>query len=390
MSLPRPSADGPSADDSFGSARAIRREALQLCALVLMAVAAFFVTRALAVSNREMSLRDAAEWYARGQGELSAGQVGQAVDAFRRATVRDRTNKGYALALARALGRDGSRDAARAALLALRESAPEDREVNLELARLAAQDRDVSAAVQFYHSALYAPWDAGQEAARRDVRVELIQFLLASDQRSRAQAELFALSSDLPNDVPHHLQAGQLFARTGDQARALEQFQLALRLEPANEDAVNGAGLAAFSLGDYSQAQRLLHQTSGGSADLRATRELVDLVIASDPWAGRIGSAERRRRLLSDLSYAQTRLQACLARDPAAQSVPDLSALAADAQTFVDQLPSRGYGLEQDTIENGFDVIARIERRMQDSCGPSTPRDRALMLIARQHGGDPR
>ena len=53
---------------------------------MLVASAAFFLTRAVAASNRDMSLRDAAEWYRRGQQEMQAGQVDDAIDAFRRAT----------------------------------------------------------------------------------------------------------------------------------------------------------------------------------------------------------------------------------------------------------------------------------------------------------------
>jgi hypothetical protein len=54
--------------------------------LIGLAVAAFFVTRAIAANHRDMSLRDAAEWYRRGLGQPDAGHAEDAIDFFRRGT----------------------------------------------------------------------------------------------------------------------------------------------------------------------------------------------------------------------------------------------------------------------------------------------------------------
>src|SRR5262249_27559796 len=113
----------------------IHREILQLLLLILVAVGAFFVTRAIAADNHKMTLRDAAEWYERGERQLDAGHADQAIESFRRATVKHRNDKRYVLALAGALASTRQDEAARSALLALRESSPEDRDINLELAR---------------------------------------------------------------------------------------------------------------------------------------------------------------------------------------------------------------------------------------------------------------
>src|SRR4051812_24731161 len=81
----------------------IHREIFQLGILILLAIGAFVLTREVAASNREASLRDAAEWYRRGQDAVGRGAVDDAIESFRRASVRDRTDKRYLLALARAL-----------------------------------------------------------------------------------------------------------------------------------------------------------------------------------------------------------------------------------------------------------------------------------------------
>jgi tetratricopeptide (TPR) repeat protein len=196
-----------------------------------------------------MRLRDAAEWYRRGRAAIAAGKLDDAIEALRRAVVRNRTDKTYVLALARALALNHAGDAARSELLALRDAAPEDPDVNLELARLAAERGDVAEATRFYHNALYAPWPSELADLRRRVRLELIRFLLDHDESGRAAAELLAVSADLPDEPGARVQVAQLFARAGDYDHALQQFEQALRLDPADGAALAGAGRSAFRLG---------------------------------------------------------------------------------------------------------------------------------------------
>lgn len=374
--------------DAVGASALIHREIFQLSALVAVAMAAFFLTRAVAASNRDMRLRDAAEWYRQGQQALDAGRVDDAVDFLRRATVRDRDDTRYVLALARALALKPDDEAARSVLLTLRESAPEDPDINLQLARLAATRDDVTDALRFYHNALYAPWAADQADARRRVRFELVRFLLTHQQGSRALSELLALSTDLPDEVPLRLEAGQLFVSAGDNGHALDQFQRALRLAPENGDALAGAGQAAFQLGEYSAARTYLSRLSTDADEARNTRDVVDLVLSNDPLASRLGSAERRRRLIADASYAQQRLSSCLERS-IGQPTSDELVLQSEAQAFHDHVQTPAI-LEQDTVETGVDLIDRIERLVAQRCGPPTTLDQALVLIGRQHGAETR
>src|SRR3954467_7594346 len=102
-------------DDSAGGGRTtfVHREVLLLGILSVVAIAAFFLTRAVAANNHNMSLRDAAEWYSRGNQALAQGRVEGAIVSFRRAMVRQRDNKTYALALVRALASHHDNAAAR-------------------------------------------------------------------------------------------------------------------------------------------------------------------------------------------------------------------------------------------------------------------------------------
>ena len=235
----------------------LRREIFQIAALIIVALVAFFATRAVAAHSRRTSIADAAEWYA-AERELAAGNSGAAVDAFQRATSKNRGERAYRLALAHALELGGDAPAAERTLLALRESAPEDSEVNLELGRLAASRTDLDDALRYYRNALYAPSAAADARTRRAVRLELIRLLLAHDDRSRALAELLAAAADSPNDVASAIELGRLLGQAGDDRRAADQFARALRLDSRNVDALIGAGTAAFHLGRYMDARRYL------------------------------------------------------------------------------------------------------------------------------------
>ncbi len=363
----------------------INREIVRLTLLVLLAIVAFFLTREVAASNRAMSLRDAADAFDRGQQAMSAGQIDAATSAFRRAVVRNRGDKRYVLALARALVRRGDVDEAHSALVSLRESAPEDPDINVELARLAVARGDITEATRFYRSALYAPWPADQAEARRQVRLELIRMLLDQRQTNTAIAELIALSANLPDDGPHYLEAGALFQRAGDQTHALNEYQQALRLDPENADALIGAGLSAFGLGNYALAARYLSRAPEGGAEVAHARAVTGLVLATDPLAARLGPTERGRRMETGFTHARDRLNACVPSEPAHPPAADAQGLLTEVRAFERQM-ARPASLSLDEIEAGVDLVQRVEQYLVAHCGPATPLDEALILIGRQHG----
>lgn len=382
----RRASDKTAPDDTQGVAL-IHRQILQLIALMLIVVVAFLGTRAIAVSNRDMRLRDAAQLYGRGQREFDQGRVREAIDDFRRATVRDRASKAYVLALARALARNHDDDNARTVLMTLREADPEDADANLALARLAAGRSDVTEAARFYHNAIYADWPVERTVVRRAVRFEFIRFLIVHDQSARAVSELLGVAAQLPDQRALHLQVADLFTQAGDYAHALDQYQQAIRLAPTDAAALAGAGMSAFHVGQYTLARSYFRRVPGDRGDLATTRDIVESVLSNDPLANRLGSVERRRRLTADLAYATQRLSACVGTPGRGAAAPDAAGLQAEADRFAHRVTPRSV-LDQDTIETGVDLIERIARMIVQHCGAPTPRDRALLLIGRQHGGD--
>jgi thioredoxin-like negative regulator of GroEL len=221
---------------------------------------------------------------------------------------------------------------------------------------------------------------------RRAVRVELSRFLLSHGQAERAVAELLALAADMPDELALHLEMAQLFADAGDQAHALDQFQHALTQDRGNRAALTGGGLAAFRMGDYATARSLLRRLPPDAGDADSAREVADLVLSKDPLAARIGSTERRQRLIDDIEYVDQRIEACNENGSGGEPA---TALATEVQAFKARL-GKPDALEQDTVEAGVDLIERVEAGIARRCSPITPLDQALALIGRQHRVDAR
>jgi tetratricopeptide (TPR) repeat protein len=192
------------------------------------------------------------------------------------------------------------------------------------------------------------------------------------------------MAPELPDDIALRVEVAELFVTAGDTARALEQFQRALRLAPENPRALAGAAEAAFRLGNYALARTYLQRTPADSAAASKTRELVESVLSMDPLASRIGSSERRRRLVADFSYAEQRFERCIGLAGVPKTA-DIQTLHVDVQAFADQL-KRTRLLEQEAVEAGTDLIDRVERHVTAQCGPPTVPDQALVLIGRLHG----
>jgi len=362
----------------------LRRELLLLVALVLVAAAAFFLTRWFADANAAQHRRDAAVWYERGRAALQAGRAGDAVAALRRASRLDPRRREIVFGLATAYATTGEDGEARRLLGGLRETSPEDAEVNLQLARLEARGGDLTLATRYYHAAVDALWRVDQAALRRPIRLELIKLLLAHGDTGRALSEALRLTPDLPNTPEARIEAGELFLAAGDAGRALAQFTAALTAEPRNAAALAGAGRAAFAQGDYPRAQRYLAATPDASPAVAEARQLTELVLRSDPLAPRLSRRERIDRLSMDLAQAEQRVAAC------STSMRDSGRDNAELASSLDQMnavsATLGGAVDAEAIESGAELAYRAVRRAAESCPPPTAFDRALLLIGRAHG----
>jgi tetratricopeptide (TPR) repeat protein len=357
----------------------VHREFIGLMVLIVAGIVGLFLTRAAAASNRQMHREDAARWFHEAQGDVAASRPADAVPALRHAVAIDRDNAVYRLALASALAASGEDEAARQVLVSLRQLTPEDPEINLQLARLESRRQDRTAAIEYYQNALHGVWPADRGDSRRNVRVELIKYLLRYGQQSRALSELLVLSANLPDDAVPQRDIGNLFLSAGDPRRALDHFGRALRLAPGDAGALAGAGEASFAIGDYTRARTYLRALASPPERLADMRVIADAVLTADPLAPRLTREERQRRLEAGLDQAERRLDSCLALDdPLRQAVAAVARAATPGRRLADP----------ELIEQGVDVIGRVEQSADERCGRGSPLDRAWRTIAARHGGE--
>ena len=304
-----------------------------------------------------------------------------------------RDNPLYQLRLAQALVATGRVQEGRTYLLSLRERDPGNGPVNLELARLAVREHDSPEAVQYFHDAVYSEWDGNPAVQRRAVRLELVKFLLDSDQEAAARAELIAVASNLPPDAKLQTQVGALLMKAGGFDDALRLFRQALAAEPRSAPELAGAGECYFQTGQYAQAQRYLNRALQQDPNLTPTaamRDTARAVLDLDPFIPRLGEQERAQRAREAFDQTMTRLEACAAQQgidlKSAHGNP-LQTLYAQATTFQPSMRQRSLGRDSELLSNTMDLVFEIEKAASQACGEPQGLDLALVLIARQQEG---
>jgi tetratricopeptide (TPR) repeat protein len=365
-----------------------RQTVLLLCAVVLVAV--FTLTGFLSRAFHQKKFAIAENWYERGNSALAAGHAREARDCYRNALIFEPQNTTYQLHLAQALAAFGNPEQSRAYLLNLLEQFPGDGEINLELARLAAQDGAVDAAVHYYHGAIYGAWDARPVESRRAVRLELSTFLVNRSQYTPAEAELIALAAGIPADeAGMHATVGDLFLRAGDTNRALSEFENALKVSPKNLEALTGAGMAAYRLQDYGRAAAYLERAAAerpGDSDVKTKMETSRMVIAADPFAPDLPAEERGRRAAGALAQVLSRAEKC----PSGGAMPRNSA---PSGTLLDRAKAgrvniwseRGLRAHSEQIAPAMRMVFDLEAELDRTCGNAQGMDLALEMIRNLH-----
>jgi tetratricopeptide (TPR) repeat protein len=279
--------------------------------------------------------------------------------------------------------------------------------VNLDLARIAVQKGNREQALRYYHNAIYATWTddqpaeqpffqpvnqtGKQEAARREVRLELVKYLLGMGDRTQAQSELIALAANLEDDAPQHRRAGELFFEAQDYEHALAEYGLSLKLEPHDPAALAGAGRAAFELGRYIPAERYLEaavEANPSDAQLTGQIKETELVVQMDPFQRQLPLAQRNGIVMEAFAAAGERLKVCPATGnwSGAESpiVPGLDLAEAWAK-MKPQITERGLRGNPELMESAMELVFEIERRSNAECGAPSGTDLALLRIAKLH-----
>jgi tetratricopeptide (TPR) repeat protein len=370
--------------------RILNNEIVLLTALSLAAIGVFIFTRHMAAHEKQLSTKIAAVWYDRGIHFLQAGDTDKAIQSFRSATANVENDPKYTLALANALAAENHTQEAQSLLFRLREADPENPEVNLSLARLAAQHGDAQEAVRYYENALYGRWPDDRREQRRQVRLELVRFLLAHQQQYLATSELFVLQNRAPETPAAHIEIAKLFVEANDLPHAVQEYAVASRLDSSNVEALTAAGQLAFQMGNYAQAEEYLRAALDANPDSQDTRHLLTLtrlVLSADPLSPHLTSWERQNRLRAGIELSNKRLDECLGQTHDEKTTADLQSLKTEADAAEAKLKAKSPP-DTDTVRAGVDLIFRMQQAASGACGNPSDADQALLLIGRQHNGE--
>jgi tetratricopeptide (TPR) repeat protein len=359
---------------------------------VLFAVT-LFLFRSFAAHRVELASR----YSDRGRAALGDGHPKDAIAAFRTSLSYGPGERENELLLAQALADDNRIDEATDYFLNLWDSQPGDGFINLQLARLARRRNEHQAAIDYYRASIYGNWNGDGTVHRRDVRLELANYLIGLRQISAAQAELLIAASNAPAIPSIQILIGDALLGAGDPVSASRQYQRAFAEDPRNAIAYEKAGRLAYKSGDYSHArdwlEHALHESAGspGSAaepegDTATLLRNSERLLLLDPAHANSDEA-RLTRLIDNRATARKRIDACARRSASPSLLP------AEEQSLIDRWTTAGKSSSKKTallhdpeaqapLQNLIDDTEIITARL---CGAPQGDDALLLLLAKQH-----
>jgi tetratricopeptide (TPR) repeat protein len=319
-------------------------------------VSLFAITAALALAtnafHRSYATHQAVlarRWEDRGKQDLAKGDPVAAINALRSALIYAPGQRDIEIQLAGALASAGRFQEATSYFNTLAEAEPGSGIINLQLARLAARQASTSQAIDYYHRAIYGNWEGDGYIRRRDVRIELINYLISRQLYTDARSELLVAAGNSPNtDIPFLLEIGDAMERAFDPGDALHVYRTILQHEPASFTALQGAGRTAFDLGHFVEAKQYLEKAlispAAKAAPPAALQPIQDqlrdttrlLMLYPSP---QLGLGAQTQRILTDREIAHARLQSCLSSAAAGQS-------SATPGSTIEQTPNKAHAGE--------------------------------------------
>lgn len=431
-----------SAEERVRRRRLVLSSSLSLAALCGITMVLAFVTNRFYASYATHQAELATRWEARGAAALKKGDPTAAITALRSALAYAPGSRMIEIELAEALASGGYIQEATAYFNTLAEAEPGSGQINLQLARLAVRRNEIPQALEYYQRAIYGNWEGNGYLLRRQVRIELIEFLISRQLYDQARNELLVAAGNAPeNDSAVLLQIASLMEQAQDPANALRIYRKILGRTPALLPALLGAGRAAYDLGYYGEAQRYLTRAAGNRGFEKQPAELVKrsrdtLREVSDLLrlypSSRLGIRAQATRIVQDLQLARARFSACLAMQPPARQVQEqasgpvapasqlpgqtslkgtlenlesrlthhnakpaaderaqpppsgetLNALSARWQEQPENLTAAALANDPDLVQSEIQLIYDTERITGEICGPPTGDDALLLKIA--------
>lgn len=370
-----------------------RELVLVVCFLSLIGLFSVTAFAARMYHKRVHTLAD--QWFAQGQTDFQAGDAKQALIDYRNAFAFSPTNPVFQFHLAQALAANGDLPQAQAYLLQLLSQSPGSGDINLALARISAKQLRTQDAMMYYNSAIYGEWTDQPIEKRWDARRELCEYLLDRSATTQAEPALIALADNTPeNDVEKERIVGNLLLRAQMWNRALNEFRAILEGGANDPGALEGAGIAAYNLGQYSRAINYferLPKDEASNPEVANQLRMARLVEESNPFLPGLATAEKARRTANALRTAEARAQACLGNASAlgaSEAQPGkLATLLSTAQAQKRNWTERGFLRTPDLINPAMDLAFQMEDEAESSCGGLTDEDHALLIVAQSKTG---
>ncbi len=299
------------------------RDGLIVLVLCLVTVALFGVTLFLFKSFEEHRSDLGRRWSARGRLALLQGRPEQAAGALRTALSYTPDDYPDQLSLAQALAGAGHLEAANNYFVSLWEVHPGDGFLNLQLARLARARGSAGEAINYYRASVFGSWEQNGVQRRREVRLELADYLAQRGEVPAAQAELLIAAGNAPErDERLRVQIADRLRTLGDLQDALHFYDAAAAQDPRDRQAQESAGRVDYQTGNYPAAvvrltaaaelERHAKNSGGEAAVAELTRMANEARRIPELSLSRDLPAERRaEHLVLDAGIAQRRLKGC-------------------------------------------------------------------------------
>lgn len=358
------------------------RDSITFLSLTAITVVLFLVTLFLFHSFQQHRSELAQRWSGRGLAALQAGQPEQAIISYRTALAYAPGKRSYELMLAEALAQAGKTDESYNYFVGLREERAGDGFINWQLARLSVKKKDVERAINFYRSSIYGNWEGDGVTRRREVRLELAQYLIQQRQFEQAKAELMIAGGNAPDTPELDITLAGLLEQAGASSEASDYYKKALVHQPHNQVALSGASRLAYNRGDYTAAlallERAIHDRPGdeeSAALLVRTRRIMQLMPSET-----LPARERVERILAARAIAKKRWDMCVqqgdAEDASLQSLRERWS-SEDAKTDRSTL-LRDSDRKKAALQLAYDT----EVETSQHCGAPTGDDALLLLLA--------
>jgi tetratricopeptide (TPR) repeat protein len=309
------------ASDRIERRRLIFADTLSLVTLFAVTALLAVMTNYLYQSYASHQVQLANRWLERGEQALRDGKPQAAIDALSSALAFAPSDRNTEIKLAEALASAGRIQEATVYFNALLESQQGSGLINLQLAQLAARQGNVNQAIEDYQKAIYGNWEGDGYVRRRDVRFELINFLIDHQLLDRARSELLVASGNAPqDDISVQLDIARMMERAQAPSDALHLYKTILHRHPSLREALEGAGRTAFQIGRYLEAKRYLTRALEGPGVDQEPKAILDQsrdrlseatrLLLLYP-SSRLGPHERNVRILNDRKLAMARLAEC-------------------------------------------------------------------------------